>query len=195
MADFFQPICDATLKYRDSKEVVIRKAVITLIPNMATFDPDRFEEFYLKNCMSYILQSLHKPTDRDIGMSPELTKLTNSLRRIGPYGDAIDWSDETLPGRCCQDYQRPSAAKRQKNGPIGRTDLSMSCYAHYSGWADAHQLDARGPRYHVPMGYQRCLVSCSHDYRQSHSTTASYHPESVLLMLHGIELIFRTPTR
>jgi FKBP12-rapamycin complex-associated protein len=72
MADFFQPICDATLKYRDSKEVVIRKAVITLIPNMATFDPDRFEEFYLKNCMSYILQSLHKPTDRDIGMSAQL---------------------------------------------------------------------------------------------------------------------------
>lgn len=69
MADFFQPICDSALKYRDSKEVVIRKAVITLIPIMATFDPDRFEEFYLKNCMSYILQSLHKSTDRDIGTS------------------------------------------------------------------------------------------------------------------------------
>ena len=69
MADFFQPICEAILKYRDSKEVVIRKAVITLIPIMATFDPDRFEEFYLKNCMAYILQSLHKPTDRDIGTS------------------------------------------------------------------------------------------------------------------------------
>lgn len=80
MGDFFQPICDVTLKYRDSKEVVIRKAVITLIPNMATFGPDRFEEFYLKNCMSYILQSLHKSTDRDIGTFP---RLLSSLRTDG----------------------------------------------------------------------------------------------------------------
>lgn len=69
MQDFFQPICDATLKYRDSKEVVIRKAVITLIPNMATFNPDAFEEHYLKSCMTYILQALQKATDRDIGES------------------------------------------------------------------------------------------------------------------------------
>ena len=68
MDEFFQPICEATLKYRESREVVIRKAVITLLPNMATFDPDRFEDLYLKNAMSYILQSLHKATDRDIGM-------------------------------------------------------------------------------------------------------------------------------
>ena len=69
MDEFFQPICEATLKYRESREVVIRKAVITLLPNMATFDPDRFEDLYLKNAMSYILQSLHTATDRDIGRS------------------------------------------------------------------------------------------------------------------------------
>jgi FKBP12-rapamycin complex-associated protein len=69
MDEFFQPICEATLKYRESREVVIRKAVITLLPNMATFDPDRFEDLYLKNAMSYILQALHKATDRDIGKS------------------------------------------------------------------------------------------------------------------------------
>ena len=93
MADFFQPICDATLKYRDSKEVVIRKAVITLIPNMATFDPDRFEEFYLKNCMSYILQSLHKPTDRDIGMSTQWFKTNKqhtSLWGIWPCNSLVE---------------------------------------------------------------------------------------------------------
>jgi FKBP12-rapamycin complex-associated protein len=75
MAQFFQPICDATLKYRDSREVAIRKAVITLIPNMATFDPDGFEEHYLKSCMSYILQALHKPTDRDIGRCRHLVDI------------------------------------------------------------------------------------------------------------------------
>lgn len=156
MGDFFQPICDSTLKYRDSKEVVIRKAVITLIPNMATFDPDRFEELYLKNCMSYILQSLHKPTDRDIGMAfiASATVLTDSLCRAGTYGDAINWPNETLSGRCHQDYQRSFAAKRQKERTPRRADLSMSGYAHNSGRADAYQLDARGLGYHVSVGYE-----------------------------------------
>lgn len=69
MGEFYRSICEITLKYRDSKETVIRKAVITLIPSMATFDSDEFETHYLHRSMAYLLQSLGKPTDRDIGMS------------------------------------------------------------------------------------------------------------------------------
>lgn len=68
MSEFYRATCELTLRYRDSKEVVIRKAVITLIPNMATFDSDEFEQHYLHRSMTYLLQSLGKPTDRDIGM-------------------------------------------------------------------------------------------------------------------------------
>lgn len=67
MAEFYKSTCELTLKYRDSKEVVIRKAVITMIPTMVTFDSEAFEALYLQRSMSYLLQSLQKPTDRDIG--------------------------------------------------------------------------------------------------------------------------------
>jgi FKBP12-rapamycin complex-associated protein len=67
MAEYYKSICELTLKYRDSKEVVVRKAVITLIPSMATYDSDEFEVQYLHRSMQYLLQALAKPTDRDIG--------------------------------------------------------------------------------------------------------------------------------
>lgn len=66
MGEYYRQICEITLKYRDSKETVIRKAVITLIPSMATYDSDEFEVHYLHRSMAYLLQALHKPTDRDI---------------------------------------------------------------------------------------------------------------------------------
>jgi FKBP12-rapamycin complex-associated protein len=66
MAEYYKMICELTLRYRDSKEVVVRKAVITLIPSMATYDSDEFEALYLHRSMAYLLQALGKPTDRDI---------------------------------------------------------------------------------------------------------------------------------
>lgn len=66
MAEYYKMICELTLRYRDSKEVVVRKAVITLIPSMATYDSDEFEALYLHRSMAYLLQALAKPTDRDI---------------------------------------------------------------------------------------------------------------------------------
>jgi FKBP12-rapamycin complex-associated protein len=72
MAEYYRNICELTLKYRDSKEVVVRKAVITLIPNMATYDSDEFEQHYLHRSMSYLQAALHKPSDRDIGELPGL---------------------------------------------------------------------------------------------------------------------------
>ena len=68
MADYSKAICELTLKYRDSKELVVRKAVITLIPSMATYDSDEFEAHYLDRSMGYLFQALSKATDRDIGM-------------------------------------------------------------------------------------------------------------------------------
>ena len=71
MAEFYKSTCELTLKYRDSKEVVIRKAVITMIPTMVTFDSEAFETHYLQRSTAHLLQSLQKPTDRDIGESAQ----------------------------------------------------------------------------------------------------------------------------
>lgn len=66
MAEYYRSICELTFKYRDSKEVSIRKAVIALIPSMATYDSDDFEAHYLHRSMAYLLQALNRPADRDI---------------------------------------------------------------------------------------------------------------------------------
>ncbi|ORY29148.1 armadillo-type protein [Naematelia encephala] len=66
MAEYYRPMCDLTLKFRDSKDVAVRKAVITLFPAMATYDSDEFEQNYLHRIMAYLMQALGKPTDRDI---------------------------------------------------------------------------------------------------------------------------------
>lgn len=66
MADYYKSICELTLKYRDNKEASVRKAVIGLIPNIATFDSEAFEAHYLHRSMGYLLQALGKPTDRDL---------------------------------------------------------------------------------------------------------------------------------
>lgn len=69
MQEYYKSICDLTLRYRDSKEAVVRKSVISLIPSMATYDSDEFEQNYLHRSIAYLLQALQKPTDRDIGGS------------------------------------------------------------------------------------------------------------------------------
>ncbi|WVQ75374.1 hypothetical protein IAR50_004994 [Cryptococcus sp. DSM 104548] len=66
MAEYYRSICELTFKYRDSKEVAIRKAVIALIPSMATYDTEDFEAHYLSKSMNYLLGALQRQADRDI---------------------------------------------------------------------------------------------------------------------------------
>ncbi|GMK56480.1 hypothetical protein CspeluHIS016_0303200 [Cutaneotrichosporon spelunceum] len=89
MGEYYRQICEITLKYRDSKETVIRKAVITLIPNMATYDSDEFEVHYLHRSMAYLLQALHKPTDRDIAYVALGHLSTQLASKMRPFLDDI----------------------------------------------------------------------------------------------------------
>lgn len=65
MQPFYKEVCELSLRYRESKEVAVRKMVISLIPSMAAYDSEDFEASYLHRCMAYLLQALQKPTDRD----------------------------------------------------------------------------------------------------------------------------------
>lgn len=44
----YREVCDTVLRFRDSKEKLIRRAVITLVPRLAAFAPERFVKSYLK---------------------------------------------------------------------------------------------------------------------------------------------------
>lgn len=125
MGAYYQNICELTLKYRDSKEVVVRKAVITLTPSMAAYDSDEFEQHYLHRTMSYLQAALHKPSDRDIGGQAidELSKrLTTSLRRYRPHLRSACVQNETLHRRDGQDHQGPLANARVSRQSLTRCD-------------------------------------------------------------------------
>lgn len=97
MGEYYQNICDITLKYRDSKETVIRKAVITLIPSMANYDTDEFEQHYLHRSMNYLLHALGKPTDRDISeLEARVPSLTLSVHLTRPSCGAAAVQDATV---------------------------------------------------------------------------------------------------
>ena len=76
MAEYYKSMCELTFKYRDSKEVALRKASITLTPNLAKYDSEQFEIHFLRETMLYLLNALGRPTDRDFGMPLRATKLT-----------------------------------------------------------------------------------------------------------------------
>ena len=172
MAEYYRQICDLTLKYRDSKEVVIRKAVITLIPSMATYDTDEFQVTYLHRCMAYLLQALQKPTDRDIGQSAaekRYFKLTTSLCRTRAYGRAVGLEDEALHRRYHQDHQGALEDERasphiilsthrlmeqEEERAIRSAHLPVPGYAYDFRRPDVIQTNARSPGSHVPLGIE-----------------------------------------
>ncbi len=67
MTDHYKLACELVLKYKESKEPLIRRSVITLIPAMATYDHQTFIELFLHRAMGHLLQQLSKPSERDAG--------------------------------------------------------------------------------------------------------------------------------
>lgn len=60
----FKEMCDIILRYRDHKDRLVRKTVISLLPRLATFYPELFIQNYLNMCMNYLLISLKRDSER-----------------------------------------------------------------------------------------------------------------------------------
>jgi FKBP12-rapamycin complex-associated protein len=78
-------VCDLILKHKESKDSIIRKMVITLIPHMAGYDPQSFTDeggtstgvSFLTTSMRYLLAQLKRP-ERGLGAS-----FSRSSLRVG----------------------------------------------------------------------------------------------------------------
>lgn len=57
------------LRFRDSKEKLVRKAVTYLLPRLAAFSPERFARDYLNASVAYLLLSLQNPLERGAAFS------------------------------------------------------------------------------------------------------------------------------
>ncbi|KAG8958873.1 phosphatidylinositol kinase- protein kinase tor1 [Tulasnella sp. 419] len=66
MKDHFVESADTTLRYREHKDSLIRKTVITLIPTLAVYDTQSFSDQFLHKAMAHLLSQLKKPTERSL---------------------------------------------------------------------------------------------------------------------------------
>lgn len=58
----YKEVVETVLRYRESKEKLIRRAVIVLLPRMAAFSPERFASEYLQKATHYLISVLkHQP--------------------------------------------------------------------------------------------------------------------------------------
>lgn len=75
----YREVVETVLRFRESKERLIRRAVISLLPRLAAFAPERFAATYLKQCTNYLLSVLKFPSERGVG---ELSLCTVSVTQI-----------------------------------------------------------------------------------------------------------------
>lgn len=63
----YKEVCDITLRLKDSRDVLIRKTVVSIIPTLALYDPATFSELYLHKSMSHLLNLLRKNSEKRDG--------------------------------------------------------------------------------------------------------------------------------
>uniref|UniRef100_A0A7S2SE74 Serine/threonine-protein kinase TOR n=2 Tax=Mucochytrium quahogii TaxID=96639 RepID=A0A7S2SE74_9STRA len=61
----FTECCDTIFKYKDYKNDLIRRTVLSLLPELAQFSPDAFVRRYLDVCIECLFEAVKRPTERD----------------------------------------------------------------------------------------------------------------------------------
>ena len=64
MHERYNDICDQILQYKDHRDPLVRRAVIELIPTLASYNHTEFTQSYLHKSMVYLLGQLKKARDR-----------------------------------------------------------------------------------------------------------------------------------
>ena len=80
----YREAVDTVLQYRESKHIIIKQAVIALIPKMAAFAPEKFALSYLDTCTSHLLRVL----------STSLTERGTAFSALGAMATALSRSNQ-----------------------------------------------------------------------------------------------------
>jgi hypothetical protein len=70
MKEDFLDSAEQILSFRQHRDSLVKKMVITLIPTLAVYDTQTFSEHYLHKAMGHLLTQLEKPNERSFGMPP-----------------------------------------------------------------------------------------------------------------------------
>lgn len=69
MKEDFLDSAEQILTFRQHRDSLVKKMVITLIPTLAVYDTQTFSEHYLHKAMGHLLTQLEKPNERSFGTS------------------------------------------------------------------------------------------------------------------------------
>lgn len=75
MKEDFLDSAEQILSFRQHRDSLVKKMVITLIPTLAVYDTQTFSEHYLHKAMGHLLTQLEKPNERSFGTSPSAIQL------------------------------------------------------------------------------------------------------------------------
>eukprot|EP00882_Tetradesmus_deserticola_P018605 GHRQ01019983.1.p1 GENE.GHRQ01019983.1~~GHRQ01019983.1.p1 ORF type:complete len:439 (+),score=205.09 GHRQ01019983.1:451-1767(+) len=90
----YREVVETVLRFKDSKEKLIRRAVIRLLPRLAAFAPERFAQDYLHKCIAHLLAVLKHANERGSSFAA-LADMASSLAAVGchdgcePYLPAV----------------------------------------------------------------------------------------------------------
>ena len=69
MLSRYKEVAETVLRLHDSRERIVRRSVVELIPKLAAFSPRRFAESYLEQSMALLLAAIQTPGERDAGFT------------------------------------------------------------------------------------------------------------------------------
>ena len=61
----YQDLCEIVLRYRDHKDLLIRKSVMLMIPDLTKLDVQEYLSTFFSSSMNYLLNQLKKEKDRN----------------------------------------------------------------------------------------------------------------------------------
>lgn len=66
MHKLYMDTCETVFRYRDHRDGLVRRAVISLIPDLAAYNPPEFANVYLHRSILHILSQLRKDKERSL---------------------------------------------------------------------------------------------------------------------------------
>eukprot|EP01132_Coremiostelium_polycephalum_P005602 gene5602-6970_t len=89
MVNKFKDVCETIMKYKDHRDKLVKKTVITLLPRLAIFGPKDFVMHYFNACMNHLLSALRNPNEKStafIALGEIAVAVGGSIK---PYLDSI----------------------------------------------------------------------------------------------------------
>lgn len=113
MNDLYLNTCEVVFSYKERKDGQVRRAVISLIPDLAAYNPLEFANRYLERAMVLILSQLRKDKERSLIKEKDRSNAFLAIGKVAVHAGANmqDYLDDILT--CIKDGLRLKSSKNR----------------------------------------------------------------------------------